>query len=183
MSESKSKTKRKRRGGPKTPDGSAQARRTSAVILEVLAGVMTPIEAGQALGVSGAQYYKVEARALEGLVKACEARPRRGRVRTAESELSLLRKEHAKLQRECTRLQSLVRVLQRAAGVKASKPKRASKSGSKAGGKAKRKRKPTVRALRLAKELRDNAGQGEQAQVEAGDAAASTGAASSQRRK
>ena len=134
MNESKSKPKRKRRGGPKTPEGSAQARRTSAVILEVLAGVMGPSEGAEALGVSGATYYKVEARALEGLVKACETRPRRGRTRTVESELSQLRKEHAKLGRECTRLQSLVRVLQRAAGIKGTGAKRAPK-GAKTGGK------------------------------------------------
>ena len=171
MSESKSKPQRKRRGGPKAPDGSAQARRTSAVILEVLAGVMGPGDAAEMLGVSGATYYKVEARALEGLVKACETRPRRGRARTAESELSQLHKEHARLQRECTRLQSLVRVLQRVAGVKTTKVKRAGK-GAKKGGKAKRKRKPTVRALRLAKELRDNTGQGEQARGDVGGGAA-----------
>jgi len=173
MSKPKSQTKRKRRGGPKTPDGSAQARRTSAVILEVLAGVMGPGDAAQVLGVSGAQYYKIEARALEGLVKACEARPRRGRVHTAESELSQLRKDHAKLERECARLQSLVRVLQRAAGVKVGKAKQKDKGGAKVGGKAKRKRKPTVRALRLAKELRENDEQSKQAQGGAGGAGGS----------
>ena len=153
MSESKSKPQRKRRGGPKTPKGSVEARRTSAVILEVLAGVLGPGEAAEVLGVSGAQYYKVEARALEGLVKGCEARPRRGRVRGAESELSQLRQEHAKLQRECTRLQSLVRVLQRSVGLKSPAP---GQGASKRGRKSRRKRKPTIRALRLAKELREN---------------------------
>lgn len=178
MSEPKRKPPRRRRGGPKTPEGSVQARRTSAVILEVLAGVMGPGEAAQALGVSGAQYYKVEARALEGLVSACEKRPRRGRARTAESELSQLQQEHAKLQRECTRLQSLVRVLQRAAGVKAGPGKKAGKGAPKGGGKAKRKRKPTVRALRLAKELREDTRQGEQAGGDnAAGAAGDTGAA------
>lgn len=170
MNEMRSKPKRKRRGGPKTPKGGAQARRTSAVILEVLAGVMGPGEAAEVLGVSGATYYKVEARALEGLVSACEKQPRRGRVQTAESALSQLQKEHAKLQRECTRLQSLVRVLQRAAGVTSSKAKRTGNNASKRGGKGKRKRKPTVRALRLAKELRDNTRQGEQAHPETGGA-------------
>jgi transposase len=168
MSESKSKPKRKRRSGPKTPDGSAQARRTSAVILEVLAGVMGPGEAAEMLGVSGATYYKVEARALEGLVQACETRPRRGRARTAQSELSQLQQEHAKLERECTRQQSLVRLLQRAAGVKA---KRSGK-GAQKGAAGKAKRKPSVRALRLAKELRDNTRQGEAVR---GDAAGAAG--------
>jgi len=158
MSKSDSKAKRKRRGGPKTPEGSAQARRTSAVILEVLAGVMGPGEGAGVLGVSGAQYYKVEARALEGLVKACETRPRRGRTRTAESALSQLQKEHDRLGRECTRLQSLVRVLQRAAGVKTKVP-RAGKGGARKGPGGRAQRKPTVRALRLARELRDNPGQ------------------------
>ena len=166
MSNPKSKPQRKRRGGPKTPEGSVLARRTSAVILEVLAGVMGPGEAAEVLGVSGAQYYKVEARALEGLVQACETRPRRGRVQTAESALSRLQQEHDRLGRECTRLQSLVRVLQRAAGVKTKAP-RAGKGGAQKGGrKARQKRKPTVRALRLAKELRDNPTEGEATRAE-----------------
>lgn len=169
MTDANSKPPPRRRGGPKTPDGSARDRRTSAVILKVLTGVMGTADAAAALGVSGAQYYKVEARALEGLVKACETPPRQGRVRTAESALSQLQKEHAKLQRECTRLQSLVRVLQRAAGIKTTKAKRTGKGAPK-GGKAKRKRKPTVRALRLAKQLREDTKQDERARPETGGA-------------
>jgi hypothetical protein len=60
-------------------DASREARRLAAAILEVLAGVRTPAQAATAVGLSLPRYYQVEGRALQGLLAACEARPR-GRV-------------------------------------------------------------------------------------------------------
>jgi hypothetical protein len=118
------------------------------VILEVLAGTMTPTSAAEVLGCSPARYYGIEAKALEGMVSACEPRPA-GYVRTPERELEALKKKYAKLERECARYQSLSRAAQRAAGLSAAKVERAKKSPGK------RKRKPTVRALTLAEKLRE----------------------------
>jgi len=123
-----------------------EARQRASVILEVLAGTMTPSSAAKVLGCSSARYYGLEAKALEGMVAACEPRPV-GYVKTPERELAKLKKENARLERECSRYQSLCRAAQRAAGISAASVKRAKSGG--------RKRKPTVRALKLAEKLRD----------------------------
>src|SRR5262245_22521934 len=75
---------------------SQEARLMAAVILEVLAGVRTPTDAAAALGVSLPRYYALEVRALEGLLRACERRPR-GRRLTAEREVGKLRREVERL--------------------------------------------------------------------------------------
>src|SRR5262249_41138761 len=62
-------------------EGSAEAKRLAAAILEALAGVRGPAEVAQALGISLARYYQVETRALGGLLAACEPRRRGGRHR------------------------------------------------------------------------------------------------------
>lgn len=122
-------------------------RQLAAAILEVLAGVRTPMAAAQALGVSLPRYYAVELRALEGLVAACAPRPR-GRVRTAASELAALRRECEQLRRECARQQALVRAAQRTLGL--STPPAPERPGKK-----RRSRKPSVRALKAARVLQD----------------------------
>jgi hypothetical protein len=137
---------------------SKEARRVAAVVLEALAGLVGPGEAAVILGVSAPQYYKLEARALEGLVQACEPRPR-GRVQTPQSELVALQKEHVRLQRDCARQQALVRALQRAAGVRTTRKavSGATKGGKGAkGGRGRKRKKPVTRALRMAAELRDD---------------------------
>ncbi len=48
--------------------GDERAKRSAALVLEVLAGVRTPSEASTALGVSTMRYYVLERRALEGMV-------------------------------------------------------------------------------------------------------------------
>lgn len=123
------------------------ARQQAAAVLEVLAGVRTPMAAAQALGMSLPRYYAVELRALEGLVAACTPRPR-GRVRTAASELAALRRECEQLRRECARQQALVRAAQRSLGL--STPPAPERPGKK-----RRSRKPSVRALKAARVLRD----------------------------
>jgi hypothetical protein len=97
-------------------DRGVEAKRMAAAILEVLAGARTPTEAATALSLSVPRYYQVEARALRGLLEACEPKPR-GRVRSAETEAKTLSKENQRLQRELTRHQALARAAQRAVGL------------------------------------------------------------------
>ena len=151
-----SPAKGSRTGAPRVrADGvSTDARRLAAAILEVLAGVRTPTEAAQQLAISLTRYYIDEGRALQGLVAACEPRPR-GRVRTPETELVTVRRECEQLRRQCARQQALVRVTQRSVGLvpaaaPAAKPDRA-------GAKKRRQRKPTVRALKAVAVLQEEA--------------------------
>jgi hypothetical protein len=125
---------------------SREAQRQAATILEVMAGVRTPTQAAEALGVSVPHYYQLEGRALSGLVSACEPRSQE-RSRGPARELALLRRQHDRLQRELVRQQTLVRVAQRSIGLAPLPP--AVKKGSK-----KRVRRPTVRALGAAAQLR-----------------------------
>jgi hypothetical protein len=148
------KGKAARDGAPRlrAAGASRDARRLAAAILEVLAGVRTPTEAAQQLAMSLTRYYIDEGRALQGLLAACEPRPR-GRVRTPASELAALRRDCEQLRRQCARQQALLRVTERTVGlspaVPATKP-----DGSRA---TKRRRKPTARALKAAAVLQEAA--------------------------
>jgi hypothetical protein len=146
-----------------TPAGpSREARRLAAVILEVLGGARTPTQAAEALGLSLIRYYQLETRAVQGLVSACEPKPR-GRVVTAQSRLASLEKDRQRLQRELARQQALVRLSQRAVGLAPAPPP------GKTPGKGKKPRRPTARALKMAEQL----------QVEDNDNAAGTAASGS----
>lgn len=140
---------------------SAAARQLAAVILQVLAGELGTSEASAALGKSPAQYYKLEVRALEGLLQGCEPRPR-GRQRNSDQELARLQTSHARLERECARLQSLVRLLGKTVPAKRNSKRRAAKPPSAKTEKAKpkkgktKRRKGKVRALRLAAQMIDH---------------------------
>ncbi len=134
-----------RRGGPSVKGGSPEARKMAAAILEVLAGNLTPADAAAAMSVSPPRYYLLETRALEGLVLACETRGK-GPGHSLERELESLHKEHERTKRELARAQALARVSQRAVGLVVSQ-KPAKPDG-------KRKRRPTVRALRAAANLK-----------------------------
>jgi hypothetical protein len=143
---------RQRRGGSFKELGagaSATARQQAAAILEVLAGVRTPTQAAEVLGVSLPRYYVLETRAVQGILLACEPRTT-GRQVTAASALATLKRECEQLRRECTRQQALVRAAQRSIGLTAppvaSKPE---KNGSK-----RRRRRPTARALRAVAQLK-----------------------------
>lgn len=127
------------------PQASREARQLAAVILDVLAGSRTPQQAAEALALSLPRYYQLEARALTGLIGACEARPR-GRHVEVTAELARTNKEVERLRRELSRTQALVRLTQRTVGVPAPNPEKSSSR--------KRKRRPVVRALRRANELR-----------------------------
>lgn len=142
-------------GSPATPDGSTQARRIAAAVLEVLAGVRSPSEAATALGVSPTRYYALEQQALGGLVAACEPKPR-GRQFDVRAEAERLGQEKAQLEREVARLSALLRQAQRAVGLQAAPAKGSADSRGRQTktGKPRKRRKPTVRALSLAERLR-----------------------------
>jgi hypothetical protein len=128
---------------------SDQARRQAALILEVLAGTRTPTAAATALEVAPVRYYQIEARAIDGLVAACEPRscgrqplPAEAassqRVRTLESDCQ-------RLGAEVARLQALLRLNRLSLGVKPPPPPPVPAHGKR------RARRPSVRALRVAK--------------------------------
>ena len=131
-------------------DATHEAQRLAAAILEVLAGMRTPGQAAEALGMSQARYFQIETRAMQALVAGCEPRPR-GPGRSADQELAVLKRQHERLQRELSRQQTLVRLAQRNIGLAPPKPT-SGKPSSKDKGK-KRRRRPVVRALRAAEVL------------------------------
>jgi hypothetical protein len=128
---------------------SREAQRQAALILEVLAGIRKPAEAAQVLAVSPPRYYQLESRALRGLVSACEARPK-GRTRSAEVELAVLKRQRARLQQELVRHQALLRMAQRSIGLNPPAPVPEAKSGNK-----QRCRRPALRALGAARHLKE----------------------------
>lgn len=130
--------------GPRIDAGSAEARKTACLILEVLGGQRTPTDAAKALGVSTQRYYGLEAQALEGLVHACERRGP-GRQPTESGRIAELEAKVKHLERECARRQALIRISQRTLGL--SKPQEPPVSPGK------RRRKPAVRALKAAAEM------------------------------
>jgi hypothetical protein len=140
--------------GPQTLQGSREAKRQAAVLLEVLSGLRGPQEGSQALGVSLNRYYQLETRALQGFIQALEPRPK-GRQRTPESELAELRRDKERLTRELSRNQALLRAAQRSLGLPRA---RAESNGSKLRGKVKttksRRRTRTVRATKAIAALR-----------------------------
>jgi hypothetical protein len=125
--------------------GSEEAKQKAALILEVLAGLRSTVQAGEAMGVSLNRYYQLEARGLSGLIQALEPRPR-GKQRGPEDEIRELRTENDRLTREVTRLTSLVRVARKSLGitVTAREKKKA----------AARKRRPTHRGKKVVALLR-----------------------------
>jgi hypothetical protein len=132
----------------------SEAQRLAAAILEVLAGLRSPPAAAELLSISLPRYYQLEARALEGLVAALAPR-RQGKQPLLENRLKQLEKELEAARRQCARQEALVRVTQRSLGLAAlAKPPAAVASGN---GKARRRRKPMVRALKAARNLRAQA--------------------------
>jgi len=131
-------------------DAGHEAQRLAAAILEVLAGMRTPGQAAEALGMSQARYFQIETRAMQALVAGCEPRPR-GPGRSADQELAALKRQHERLQRELGRQQTLVRLAQRNIGLAPPKPTSGKPNGKDKG--KKRRRRPVVRALRAAEAL------------------------------
>lgn len=145
-----SATKSRRRhtpgGATLGKESSREAQRVAAAILEVLAGMRTPGQAAEALGLSQARYFQLETRAMHALVESCESRPR-GRVRGVDQELATLRRQHERVQRDLARQQALVRLAQRSIGLAAPAPVPPAKKGGK------KRRRPVVRALRAVEQL------------------------------
>ena len=139
-------SKAKAGGSTVSPEG----KRRAAVLFEVLAGVRTPQQAAEVLGLSLAGFYQMEERATLQTQLGCEVRPR-GRQANGEAKSAALAKEVERLKQEVARYQSLLRLTQRTVGVPPAAP--AAKAG------AKRKRKPMVRAMRRAERLRAEAGE------------------------
>ena len=136
--------------------GTGEANRIAVAILEVLAGLRTPAEAARALQISVPRYYVLETRALEGLVAACEPKPL-GKQRTPQTRIAALEKELQQARHQCARQQALVRAAQRTVGLTLP----AARSGKQKAepvkaGRNRRRRRPTVRALRAAQTLREN---------------------------
>ena len=127
-----------------------EAQLLAAAILEVLAGVRTPRQAAEALGVSLPRYYQVETRALQALVAGCAPRPR-GPGRSVDKELTALRRQHERLQRELSRHQTLVRLAQQTPGLVP--PQAPGKQPGDKDPPKKRRRQPVARALRAAEGL------------------------------
>jgi hypothetical protein len=125
------------------------ARRQAAAVLEVLAGARTPGEAATSLGLSVPAYYKLEARALQGMVFGCQP-VGRGPKSSPEAEVRRLRRQCEQLIRDLRRYQALARSAQRAAGLTA--PAAVQKDA-----RGRRKRKPAVRALKAAETMRCHA--------------------------
>ena len=150
----KPKARCKSAGGATLGRGrSREAQRQAALILEVLAGMRTPAQAAEALAVSVPRYYQLEGRALGGLVSACEPCPK-GRARSPDHELAVLKRQHERLQRELIRQHTLVRIAQRNFGLTVPVPTPAPKNGAQ-----KRRRLPAVRALGAAAHLQEQSQQ------------------------
>jgi hypothetical protein len=133
---------------------SAEANRRAAGILETLAGLRSAPEVAAALGLSLPYFYLLERKALDGLVRACEAQAKGPAGPSADEQVARLRRELAQAQRECQRLTALVRVTQRAVGL--APPASDNPTRPASGGKPRRRRRPVARALRAADTLRKN---------------------------
>ena len=129
-----------------------EASRMAVVILEVLAGVRSPQDAANTLGITSPRYYQLETRALNGLVAALKPRPK-GKQPSLEGRINQLQRTLDAARRETARQQALVRVTQRSLGIKPP-PTGDSKASEKDKG-GRRKRRPTVRALKVARTLAD----------------------------
>jgi hypothetical protein len=158
---------RKRGGRPKRPPkppspppeeaASPQARRTAAVILEVLAGLRSTGDAARTLGVTSVRFYAIEERAIGGLIAACEPRQSGIQPEAREAhELAHLRNQVRKQGQELNQVRSVLRTTQRQLGVATAPDLVASKPGKpgKDGKPTKHKiRRPTVRALTMVRRL------------------------------
>lgn len=141
----------------------SEAQRVAATILEVLAGVHTPTQAAESLSISLPRYYQLETRALEGLVTALTPHPK-GRQPSLENRVKALEKELAAALRQCARQEALVRVTQRTLGLSMAVPMKS--ASEMRDPKGRKKRRPTVRALKAARAF--------EAQAQASDVAVNT---------
>lgn len=141
-------TPKRRQGLAVRAEGtSVPARRSAAAVLEVLAGLRTPAQAARDLSLSLPSYYKLESRALSGLVQGCD-KPLWVRRSSADQQLARLQKQCRRLEQDLHRYQALARVAQKAAGLApAERP-------TKPDAKGRRQRRPSVRAVKAVRSLR-----------------------------
>ncbi len=137
----------------------SDAKRVAGTILEVLAGVRSITDAAVALGVTAARYYALEARAVAGLIAACEPRsPGPVPGSALAGELDRLRAERDRLREEAARYQALARIAQTAFGPPGSPTSPAAvRLAPPPVVQRRKKRVPTVRALRLAQQVQQSA--------------------------
>jgi len=95
---------------------SPESRRQAACVLEVLAGLRSPEQAAEALGVSLPTYYNLETRALRGLIHGCTPTPP-GRTLMLMKQVRGLEVKNAALEKQVGRYQALLRNAQRTAGL------------------------------------------------------------------
>ena len=146
---------------------SGEARRLAGAILEVLAGMRSITDVAVALGVTPARYYVLEARAVGGLISACEPRGPGPAIGVGlPAELERLRAERDRLKAEAARYQTLARIAQGAFALPVAPPavcsaratttKRPSAATlAERTSSGRKKRRPTVRAVRVAARVRD----------------------------
>ena len=170
----KSSSPRKQHG---VRGGSSDANRIVVAILEVLGGLRSPTEAATSLKVSLPRYYILETRALEGMVGACEPKPL-GKQPSHKTRIAGLEKELEQAHRQCARQQALVRAAQRSVGLSTA-PTQQIKTSSKRDRKGRKKRRPTVRALKAADSLRNRVAAAETPEVQQVEPAADPKASSS----
>ncbi len=132
---------------------SESARERGAVVLEVLAGTLTPNEAAESLGINPPAYYNLESKGLQGLVRACESRPKGPGV-NYRKQIRELEEENRKLEREARRYQSLTRAAQKAIGVMQTEEALGSPQRPISSKGPKKRSQKTVRAQRAADRLR-----------------------------
>lgn len=124
-----------------------RARKQAAAVLEVLAGLRSPQQAAEDLGISLPTYFNLETRALRGLTFACCAQPP-GRQQSLAPQLRQAQARAQDLERQLGRYQALLRSAQRNVGLPQAAAPRASPQ-------SRRKPKPpAVRALRALKAIR-----------------------------
>ncbi len=143
---SRAKTQQPPAGKPVRFAENPDARRRAAQILEVLAGLRTPAQAAEVLGLRVVRYYALERRAVAGMVAALDPKDRRQR-RSQRRELSERDRQIHDLSRENTRLAALLRAAQRGVCVEPGKPPGKAPPGGQP------TRRPRARALTLARTL------------------------------
>ena len=145
-----------------------EARRQAACVLEVLAGLRTPEQAAQALGLSLPTYYNLESRAMRGLIHGCTPTPP-GRTMVLLKQVRGLELKCAALEKQLGRYQALLRNAQRGL--------LPPPVGAKPGPTGRRKRRPVARALRTIEVLRRDQAQPSSSSSAAASSSSSAAAA------
>jgi len=147
----------------------ARARKQAAAVLEVLAGLRTPQQAADELGISLPTYFNLEIRAMRGLTFACCAQPP-GRQQTLAPKLRQAQSRLAELEQQMGRYQALLRTAQRSAGLAPPVPPKRPAGARRA------PRKPSVRAMRTITALRQAQPASDESPAMAASAASAVGA-------